>query len=146
MRMQKIASMMNQSTTISRDIMLETLKKNRIKHAEELSLAMEQYKLTLKEKLVDLKEVLNSGELNAHDCHHDIQSALLEHFIDVSKPQDNLKEYDNVIMMVEMNPEENITISFDQFKMWVKDEWSWKRNFGQTMTSNAGYLAGKGLI
>jgi len=51
-------------------------------------------------------------------------------------PQDHTDDYDRVIDMLEMEIRDELEIDEQQFKMYVRDDWSWK---GQFTTSNATY-------
>lgn len=55
-------------------------------------------------------------------------------FLDV--PEDHTRDYDRVLGMLEMSVADEVTLSQQDFAMYVQDDWSWKRQF---LTSNSTY-------
>src|SRR6185295_867061 len=55
-------------------------------------------------------------------------------------PQSHEKAYDQIIRMMEMSVDEEITLTCSQFACFVMDDWDWKE---QWSASNATYLGKK---
>jgi hypothetical protein len=58
--------------------------------------------------------------------------------VGLQMPSDYTAEYDTVIGMLEMDVNKTVELDYEQYKMWVQDEWGWTRQF---TTSNAFYSA-----
>lgn len=110
---------------VSRDELLEKLRENRTKHEADFQLALEGYtKLAIKE-LEDKLEAVKAG-------------TELDQYLSNVKPIDHTGDYDDAIDMLEMSRDSEIELSQSQFKMYVKDDWGWKRDW---IGSNAVYAA-----
>lgn len=49
--------------------------------------------------------------------------------IRLPEPEDHTEDYDRVLDMLEMHRGDTIDISNDEFAMYVRDDWAWKRNW-----------------
>jgi hypothetical protein len=96
--------------------LIEKIEKNRKAHIDQWQAAIQAYRNRLYDILNDMMSRLNNGE------------AVRPH-IDLRKPEDHVKDYDNVIEMLGMSQEENMELSYSQFKKFVKDEWDWSNGF-----------------
>lgn len=53
-------------------------------------------------------------------------------------PSDHTDDYDNVLDMLDMSVEDNITLGELEFRQYVRDEWGWKREFTATSSNYIG--------
>lgn len=60
---------------------------------------------------------------------------MIELAIRLPQPVDHTEDYDRVLDMLDMHVKDTIDISNDEFAMYVRDDWAWKREFAAT-TSN----------
>jgi hypothetical protein len=62
----------------------------------------------------------------------------IDHAIRLPVPEDHTKDYDRVILMLDMHTEPSIKIDQRLFAMYVMDDWAWRESFA---ASTASYLA-----
>lgn len=109
--------------TVSKGDLLAKMRENRATHREVFQAALEGYRryaqLVLKEHL----EALGAGKTP-------------EIRITVSRPSDHTRDYDRVIEMLEMHKGDEFVLNETDFSQYVRDDWSWKR---QWATSNSSY-------
>jgi len=105
--------------TVRRTDLLEKLKANREKHVSDFKDAWEGF---LKEVEVGLEKNLAL----VRDQRKPVLSLAL------TVPCDHTKDYDRVILMMEMSTKDEIIISESQFTQFVMDEWNWKAQFTST--------------
>jgi hypothetical protein len=102
---------------------LTKVKANRASHRNEFLEAQEGYRKKaieiLDQRLADARA---GKELNM--------------LIQLPAPQDHTKDYDRVIMMLEMTTDEVLEIDQNEFAQYVLDDWSWKQQF---MLTNSMY-------
>jgi hypothetical protein len=106
--------------------LLEKVKANREKHIKEYEEAVAGYKEAATEavekamaKLKKQIEDLQEGEV----LH------LAAVVFDLEVPQNHEKDYDQVILMLEMSVDEELSIKADEFACYVMDDWDWKADF-----------------
>ncbi len=58
---------------------------------------------------------------------------------DLVVPENHSKDYDQVIAMLDMSVDEELTIRSDEFACYVMDDWEWKRDWE---VSNMAYTQG----
>lgn len=133
------------TTTIKREVLLEHIKANREKHEEEYEKASSDYNTAVKEKIKDhieaLQELLNTGCTDAGDInilHNDVWGEL-------DKPENHTKVFSDALQMLELNPNDEVVLTFEQFQQFVNNEWRWKSRLARAMVSNRAYLSSKGL-
>lgn len=99
--------------------LLTTVKENREKHRDTFLTAQEGYRHAVIEELDRmLQDARNNKKIRVS--------------VGLIAPQDMTNEYDNVIAMLEMSVDTEITLSSTEFSHYVRDDWSWKRNFTET--------------
>lgn len=54
---------------------------------------------------------------------------VIDQYIGLPVPEDHTDDYDRIITMAEMSIENTITLSEDEFAMYVMDQWRWKQSF-----------------
>ena len=109
-------------TTVNRLDLLQKLKDNRDQHEETYNLAVQGYMEAVTQELKDKLESLEEGD----DIGRYIQNV---------KPEEHLDDYDEVIGMMEMNIDSEITLDQALFRQYVMDQWQWKQQF--TMSTSA---------
>lgn len=116
--------------TVEKDKLLETLKTNRKKHAEDYKNAYNRYYNTcineLEGRVAELRETIK----------HSNPSSFLKFDLTNRYPQDYTNVYDQVIEMLEFCNADSIEITNSQYESWVKDDWDWKESF---MLSTSAY-------
>jgi hypothetical protein len=116
--------------TVEKEKLLETLKANRKKHAEDYKNAYNRYYNTciseLEGRVNELRETLR--QVNP--------SSFLKFDLTNRYPQDYTNVYDQVIEMLEFCNADSIEITNSQYESWVKDDWDWKESF---MLSTSAY-------
>lgn len=106
---------------VNKDDLLEELRKNRAAHRQQFEKALEGYSLQLGNTLRDRIHQLEQGKIpNKH--------------ISLPEPEDHTSDYDRVIKMVEMNVDDTVHLTQQEFAHYVLDDWGWKQAF--TMTSS----------
>jgi hypothetical protein len=116
---------------------IETLKKNRAEHEEIYNEAVEGYR----EKFIEaLNETIKMVEEKRNELREKrLPSSYLESPINrLRSPSNSLKEYDTVLEMLELTPDETIVLDQDQYNCYMKDNWYWMKEF---LTTNSAYSA-----
>jgi hypothetical protein len=112
-----------EEVTIKKDEVLSVLKANRTNHRKIFEEALEGYKKKMIETLENSLADARAGKLTT--LH-----------ISLPKPQDQTRDYDRAIKMLEMSIADSVTLSEQDFACYIQDDWMWKRQF---LTSNAFY-------
>lgn len=110
---------------VKKSDLLEKLKKNRAEHREIFEEASEAFR---KEVIRVLDERLADAKAGKRIRLH----------IDLTQPMDQTEEYDQAICMCDMSVDDEITLSFENFRNYVLDKWVWRDQF---IASNARYSA-----
>lgn len=105
--------------------LLGHLKKNREAHLLEITEAMIGYREAV------IKAV--KAQLKAANAHEDI-----DHRIDVVRPMNFTKEYDEAIALLEWSTDAEVELSRAQFVQYVQDQWTWKMAFAASTQSYKG--------
>ena len=115
---------------------LGMVKENRDKHKKDYAEALKGWIEDLKKetaraareaKKLTVEETLKEG---ASNCYQDVHVSL-------PPPRQFLNEYDQVIGMLEVCVEDELTLTGKQINAWCHDRWQWKDDF---VTSNAAYM------
>lgn len=102
-----------QSVKVRREDLLEKLTANREEHAKEAAEAKENYREAVVKRLSEmLKQAKSGGKLETN--------------VSLPSPQDNTRDYDNAIAMVQMSAEDIIELSAIEFRQYVLDQWAWR--------------------
>ena len=121
---------------VNKTDLIKILKQNRDVHVKEFEEATCGYRMAvemaLKKKLKDVKA---GKEFDLY-------------FSDLSKPASYVKDYENVIGMLEITTEEAVSITMEEYLKYYKNEWAWSRSWS---ISNAPYatlysVAGVGKV
>ena len=110
---------------VNRKELIDKLKENRAAHKDRYDTMCLGYKVLVAEANDEFQHLLKK-ELEEKEPHEVDHGAVYRNaFKDVETPSQHLKDYDEVIEMMMWIKKEEVTISLSQFKMWVRDEWSW---------------------
>jgi hypothetical protein len=107
------------NVTVNRDEFLVEVTANREAHREVFEEALDGYHRRLKAELEQRVRDLKAGRR-------------INQYIGLPEPEDHTDDYDRVIMMAHMSVEDTITLSEDEFAMYVMDQWRWKQDFAET--------------
>ena len=110
--------------------LLILLRENRTAHEKEHKAAVREYRKRAIEALEDKLTCLKAENWEV------IRPDKYLHF-SLPAPRSYAHVYTEVIDMLEMATEKEVTISSYQFRRWVKDDWDWSHDFKM---SNAGYV------
>lgn len=91
------------------------------------------YKEALEDRLKAAKV-----KLNALLSDIDIDKESLDEVLHFPKPRCHSKDYDEIIKMMEMEVEDQVSLTQDEFSKYVQDEWHWKNDFDRISTSYKG--------
>lgn len=116
-------SLRSQEVNVDRLNLLQVLKRNLEKHANEYKEAIHNYRLAL---IVDVQELLDELEKTTL-----LNSRLVKLKINFVVPQSQEEQYQNVIDMLEASVDENIKLDNEAFQAYYKDNWSWKKGFAE---------------
>lgn len=113
---------------INKAKLIVAIQANRDNHKAELAEALEVYRknviATLNRKLAAVK----AGK-KVRNVYFEI-------------PQDNTKEYDRALKMLDMSVDDIIELDQREFQQYVMDEWNWKGDFNRAYMSNVSSLSG----
>lgn len=105
--------------TVERDEFLIVVMNNREAHRDVFEDALDGFHRRLKAELEQRVRDLKAGR-------H------INQYIGLPEPEDHTADYDRVILMAQMSVEDTITLSEDEFAMYVMDQWRWKQDFTDT--------------
>lgn len=111
--------------TVKTAELLKTLRSNRSKHEKDYENAKKGFRILLVKELEKKLQAAKDGKKVALSFNN-------------QKPDSHLGDYDDVIGMLELSEDPTLSITHGQYKQYVKDDWSWKRNWS---TSNVMYLS-----
>lgn len=102
--------------------LLKRIRENRDKHRAIFESALEGFKTQVIEHLEKRLEQVRKGKVP-------------DLMIRLPQPEDHTEDYDCVIDMLETHTKDTIQISNQEFAMYVRDDWSWKRQFVATASN-----------
>ena len=104
---------------VEREKLLDTLRKNRERHAKIVKEAQEGYKTKAIEALRSKLNEFTAGKI-----------AYLQ--FNLQPPLDQTKQYDTAISMLEWSKDETVELESNEFRKLVMDEWDWMNSFLQS--------------
>lgn len=104
---------------------LNALRENRKKHANEYREAHEGWVEEVKERLHAQLEAIHRGERPLLSFH------------DLNEPDDHTEDYDLAIQMLEMTKAEQVSLTRQDFRQYVQNKWSWAEMWS---ASNVRYI------
>jgi roadblock/LC7 domain-containing protein len=108
-----------QQVTVDRLDMIQAVKAGQAKHISEYTEAKADYEAVLLSEFTRVRDQIAAGNFKDTSVH-------------VPAPQDHSADYAEVIEMMEMSVDKNLTLDREAFKAYFKNEWSWSRNFAET--------------
>jgi hypothetical protein len=113
------------NVTIKKSVLLEKLKSNRAAHIEKYDKAMVGYKIAAHTAYVNaLKNLKENGKVTST-------------FMELQEPEQHIKEYDTVLLMLEFSTDGSFELTRQQFQSYIQDDWSWTSSF---KLETAGYI------
>lgn len=104
-------------TDVSKEQLLAILQGNKARHEAVFKDAIEGYrKEAIKKLLADVARLQGKGNL-------------FEVQIFLSIPRNHSKDYDRIILLVQMHTGETFALDEATFAMYVMDDWAWKRQW-----------------
>lgn len=118
---------MGLEVNVLKDKLLKIMKDNREKHVKEYEQAMIDYKDQCVKALEDRLEIIKK------------EGKILKEKTDYLRfkftyPTCYKESYDEVIGMLELSTDDKLSLSDSQYRNWVMDKWSWKRDFNESIS------------
>ena len=110
--------------TVKQDELLKILQENRSVHKADYEDAYKGYLETCAETLEKMLAEINAG---------DRETVQWTEY----PPQNQVKDYDRVIRMLELSVDDEIELSAEEFSNFVQDDWQWKDSWA---VSNSHYI------
>lgn len=95
--------------------LLKKLCENKEKHEKDYKIALSGFRVDCLDKLKDAMK--------------DAKKGLTPNNLSFGEPSCHSEDYQTMIEMLEMSVDDELEITYEQFKRYVKDEWEWKRSF-----------------
>jgi len=129
------------SSTISMSFdkaqVVKILTTNREEHEEIYNEAVAGYRKKFKAALKEYHSVVDAKQKELKDDKKVPKPYLNGNpLIDLKRPNSSLKEYDTVLEMLSLTPDETIVLDQDQYNCYMKDNWHWMDAF---LISNSAY-------
>lgn len=124
----------------SREEILERVKTNRDKHAQEFTDALEGYYLEVEDQLLAIAKEARGQVKLAKDSK---EPKVRAWSVNARQPEDHTADYDRIIDMLTLAKGENIELDENEFAQYVRDEWSWKRAFTESASHYHGIKLSK---
>ena len=119
---------------VKRDELLIVLKKNREQHLKDYTEACAGYR---ERALARISEIFEEAKGTINSLKEGQTVAFMGFGFNLPVPQSHEKAYDQIIRMMEMSVDEEITLTCSQFGCFVMDDWDWKE---QWSASNSVYM------
>lgn len=128
MEMQAIAQRQQNYVRISKDRLIQQLKKNREVHQEEWEKAVRGWRSAMVTALEDYsaKCLTLASELSKDDKMDKISipPQKFPHY-----PQNHVSRYNEIIERLDFDLDEEIYLTHSDFNRYVRDNWEWKEDF-----------------
>lgn len=108
---------------IKKDDLLAALRTNRSAHRAVFEKAVEQYRTEVVDRLNAMLEDVKANRR-------------IDQYVGLIQPQDQTREYDRAIRMLELMTEDVAHLTEEEFAQFVMDDWGWK---AQWVTSTLNY-------
>jgi hypothetical protein len=108
-----------QQVTVDRMAMIQAVKLGQAKHIAEYNEAYADYKAVLLNEFTRVRDQIAAGNFKETTVH-------------IPAPQDHSADYKEIIEMMEMSVETNLTLDREAFKGYFKNEWAWTSSFLET--------------
>lgn len=98
---------------------LKIVKENRKRHEKNYKAAVKIYQ---KEIVAEVKKIYDNARKEKRvKCGHI--------YINTTEPEQHLKDYDEVIEMLEMSTGDEIELNRENYRQFIKDEWKWSSSY-----------------
>lgn len=129
---------------VSKEVLIQTLKKNKLKHVEDYTTAVKGWRVRMKKALDLAVSNFNSSletVMSDDTCISSVKDKTLDHMSAVTKvlsdkPESKERDYERTIAMLEMIVDTTVDITTDEYRKFVEDDWSWKRAITQSYQTN----------
>lgn len=111
---------------VKKDELLRVVRENRAKHIEGYKEAVAGYK---EAALVAIDKAMQRLKAQVQDLEAGEVLRLAAVSFDLRVPEDHTKDYDQVIRMLEMCVDTEVTLKADEFACYVMDDWEWKNDW-----------------
>lgn len=105
-----------QTFTVEKVGLLDTLRRNRRTHQEDFDAAEKGFR---KAAIVRMQDHLSLAR----------EGGKIKTRLGLEPPQSHLEDYDNIIGLLTMSTEDEIEIDEHDYRQYVKDEWGWSQSF-----------------
>jgi hypothetical protein len=108
--------MMAMRTKVKRTELIAILETNKANHRKIFEEALEGYKKEMIKQLLRMLKDVRTGKR-------------VQHIISLPTPRDMTEAYDTALKMLQMNQEETVELTTQDFACLVEDKWEWRRDF-----------------
>lgn len=131
------------NATLQRGMKMREVKVNRKELLEKVRANRETHVRDYEESVIGYKaaalKAIDEGMAKLRRSVEELKTGQVLHLaavsFDLEVPENHKKDYDQVIAMLEMSVDDQLTIRSDEFALYVMDDWSWKANFDKTTTT-----------
>lgn len=117
------------TVTVKKEDVLTRIRDNRGQHQAVYETAVRGYRQRALDEIERMLADARRGEIR--------------HAIHLPVPEDHTEDYDRVIDMLDMEVNETVELSEQEFAWYVRDDWAWKGAF-YASTVGAGYVGDSG--
>ena len=110
--------------TVDKSKLIEIMEENRNRHRTVFNDALAGYEREAERILREHMEALRQGK-------HPVIQIILD------RPEDHTRDYDRIIGMLRMHTGSTFELDEQSYRMYVDDDWSWKRQWIDTSTTYA---------
>ena len=114
---------------VKKEVLLEAVTKNRLTHIAEYESAVIGYK---EEAVKEIDRAMGKLKRQVEELQGGDVMRLVAVAFDLKVPENHEKDYDQVIAMLVMCVDDELTIRSDEFACYVMDNWDWKQDFLHT--------------
>lgn len=107
---------------VKRDELLAVIKKNRDKHRAVFNKAQAAYR---KRMIEELDSMLADAKAGRH----------IRRAVRMPEPEDHTRDYDRIILMLEMSIDDVFELNEYEFSQYVMDQWEWAATFASNTLS-----------
>jgi anion-transporting ArsA/GET3 family ATPase len=121
--------------TLNKKELLEKIVENRTKHIQEYNEVVKEYQVTAQLVLEEkFKEVEKEFYRLAKEVAEKPIPITAEVNVSLTPPISHEKEYNEIIMLFQMEINENVELDSNEFSQYVMDNWKWQQDLKNTRT------------
>jgi hypothetical protein len=129
---QALAETQSEYTRIKKSELLDEIKKNRGKHTKEFEAAHAGW---LRQSLAKMHKHVESCRKIIKNVEAGREKPGFEHLYLDREPKNHSGDYDRIIRRLEMSMDDEQHLDHDDFDKFVMDQWDWKAEHTQSVTS-----------